>query len=156
LRIGPAHSGAISVDQLSWMQREFGGILQTCSRQDIAARRNACERASMRAAGFECRIVLSLLLGAMLGAASLRGEEPTAIPPEARDRFNQARDLQKKGQLKEAISAYEKAIQSGMQAYPRAHLYRADSFRDLKDYDKAIAQYTKFIEEFGLEQSCRY
>jgi tetratricopeptide (TPR) repeat protein len=110
----------------------------------------------MRVAGFARRIVLLLLFGAMLSAASLRAEEPATVPPEARDRFNQARDLQKKGQLKEAISAYEKAIQSGMQLYPRAHLYRADSFRDLKDYDKAIAQYTKFIEDFGLEQSCRY
>ncbi|HEY1860226.1 MAG TPA: tetratricopeptide repeat protein [Gemmataceae bacterium] len=88
--------------------------------------------------------------------ANLRAQEPTEIPPEARSRFDQARDLQKKGQLKEAISSYDKAIQSGMQAYPRAHLYRADSLRDLKDYDKAIAQYTQFIKDFGLENSCRY
>jgi tetratricopeptide (TPR) repeat protein len=110
----------------------------------------------MRMGAMNRKTVLSLFVGALFLGASLRAEEPTAIPPEARDRFNQARDLQKKGQFKEAISAYERAIQSGMQAYPRAHLYRADSFRDLKDYDKAISQYSKFIEEFGLEESCRY
>src|SRR5271169_3348450 len=110
----------------------------------------------MRAAGIDCRFVLSLILGTALGAANLNAQEPTEIPPEARNRFDQARDLQKKGQFREAISAYEKAIETGMQAYPRAHLYRADSLRDLKDYEKAIAQYTKFIGEFGLENSCRY
>jgi tetratricopeptide (TPR) repeat protein len=102
------------------------------------------------------KTVLSLLVGTLFLGASLRADEPTEIPPEARSRFDQARDLQKKGQFKEAIGAYEKAIQSGMQSYPRAHLYKADSFRDLKDYDKAISQYSKFIEEFGLEESCRY
>jgi tetratricopeptide (TPR) repeat protein len=110
----------------------------------------------MRAADFRGRLVLSVILGTIWATTTLPAQEPTDIPPEARSRFDQARDLQKKGQLKEAISAYDKAIQSGMQAYPRAHLYRADTLRDLKDYDKAIAQYTKFLEEFGLENSCRY
>ncbi len=110
----------------------------------------------MRAAGIVRRLLLSLIVGMAPGATSLRAQEPTEVPLEARNRFDQARDLQKKGQFQDAINAYDKAIQSGMQAYPRAHLYRADSLRDLKDYEKAIAQYTKFIEEFGLENSCRY
>jgi tetratricopeptide (TPR) repeat protein len=110
----------------------------------------------MRTAGIDSKFVVFLVVGTVLAAASLRAEEPTTIPAAARDRFDVARDLQKKGQLKEAVNAYDKAIQSGMQAYPRAHLYRADTIRALKDYDEAIVQYTKFIEDFGLEQSCRY
>ena len=110
----------------------------------------------MRAAGIDSRLVLSLILGMALPVTSLRAQEPTEVPPEARTRFDQARDLQKKGRFQDAISAYDRAIQSGMQAYPRAHLYRADSLRDLKDYEKAITEYTKFIEDFGLENSCRY
>jgi tetratricopeptide (TPR) repeat protein len=111
--------------------------------------------AAMRTDGPRRFIVLAALLGLSSGWGSLQAE-PTDIPQEARDRFNQARDLQNKGQFKEAILGYDKAIQSGMKAYPRAHLYRADAFRDLKDYDTAVRQYTKFLEEFGLEDSCRY
>jgi tetratricopeptide (TPR) repeat protein len=110
----------------------------------------------MGTGGMNRKTVVSLFVGTLLLGASVRAEEPTTFPPEARDRFNTARDLQKKGQLKDAISAYDKAIQSGMQSYPRAHLYRAEAIRALKEYDEAIAQYTKFIETFGLEESCRY
>ena len=60
--------------------------------------------------------------------------------------------MQKKGQLEEAIRAFEEAMRLGMTEFPRAHLYRANSNLDLKKYDTAIAQYTKFIEEFGLEK----
>jgi tetratricopeptide (TPR) repeat protein len=109
----------------------------------------------MRKAGIHTTAALAVFLG-MIHEGSLVRAEPTDIPPEARDRYNQARDLQKKGKFQEAVRAYDKAIQSGMQSYPRAHLYRADSLRDLKDYDKAIAQYTRFLEDFGLEESCRY
>jgi tetratricopeptide (TPR) repeat protein len=82
--------------------------------------------------------------------------EPAEFPQNARDRFEKGQDLQKKGHLKEAIKAYEEAIQLGMKDYPRVHLYRANSFLDLKKYKTAIAQYTKFLQEFTLEDSCRY
>jgi tetratricopeptide (TPR) repeat protein len=81
--------------------------------------------------------------------------EPTTFPQQAKDRYEQGRALQKKGQLKEAIDAYDAAIDMGMQAFPRVHLYRANTNLELKAYDTAIAQFTKFIEEFGLEKSCR-
>ena len=68
----------------------------------------------------------------------------------------QGRELQSQvGQLKEAIGAFEEAIKLGMDAFPRVHLQRAGSNLDLKKYDTAIQQYTKFIDKFGLEESCR-
>jgi tetratricopeptide (TPR) repeat protein len=78
------------------------------------------------------------------------------FPAEARQRYDQGRDLQKKGQLNEAIGAFEEAIKLGMDAFPRVHLQRAGTNLEMKKYDTAIRQYTKFIEEFGLEKSCRY
>ena len=38
----------------------------------------------------------------------------------------------------------------------RAHLKEARARLELKDYDAALATYTKFIDKFGLEDSCRY
>ena len=99
-------------------------------------------------------LVFVIELGMSLGVAT--GQERTEFPPEARQRYDQGKDLQKKGQLNEAIRAFEEAIQLGMDAFPRVHLQRANSNLDLKKYDIAIAQYTKFIEQFGLEESCRY
>ena len=99
---------------------------------------------------FLCALCLSLCPG------SVRASEPTEFPAEARQRFDQGRDLQKKGQLQDAIGAFEEAIKLGMDAFPRVHLQRASTNLDLKKYDTAILQYTKFIEKFGLEESCRY
>jgi len=96
-----------------------------------------------------------VLLGVLLSASLVRAE-PADFPKEARERFDQGRDLQKKGQFREAVAAYDEAIQLGMKDYPRVHLYRAEAVRELKDYDESIAQYTKFIDRFGVEGSCRY
>jgi tetratricopeptide (TPR) repeat protein len=82
--------------------------------------------------------------------------EPDTFPQEARDRFDKGQDLQKKGQFEEAIRNYDEAIKLGMDDFPRVHLYRANSFLDLKKYKSAIAQYTKFLKKFSLEDSCRY
>jgi tetratricopeptide (TPR) repeat protein len=100
--------------------------------------------------------VLSITLALTVGWEVARAEPPAAFPPEARDRFDQARDFQKNGQFQEAITAFEEAKKLGMQSYPRAHLYQAGSYLGLKDYDGAIARYTKFIADFGIEESCRY
>ena len=81
--------------------------------------------------------------------------EPTAYPAQARQHYDQGRDLQKQGKFNEAVAAFEEAIKFGMDAFPRVHLQRAGSNLDLKKYDTAITQYTKFIEKFGLEESCR-
>lgn len=82
--------------------------------------------------------------------------EPADFPQDARDRFDKGQALQKKGRHQQAIQAYDEAIRLGMKDYPRVHLYRANSFLDLKKYKTAIAQYTKFLQEFSLEDSCRY
>jgi len=83
-------------------------------------------------------------------------EERVDFPPQARARYDQGVQFEKKEQWKEAIEAYEDAIRLGMKDYPRAHLYRARSNLRLKDYETAIGQYSRFIERFGLEDSCRY
>jgi tetratricopeptide (TPR) repeat protein len=102
------------------------------------------------------RSALLALVGQLALAWQLGAAEPTSFPQPARDRYEQALELQKKGQLKEAIQAYEEAIRLGMEAYPRAHLYRAKSFLELQQFETAIAQYSKFIDKFTLEDSCRY
>jgi tetratricopeptide (TPR) repeat protein len=99
--------------------------------------------------------VVLLTFGICSAACLAAYPEPSAFPQQAKDRYEQGRALQIKGQLKEAIDAYDAAIDMGMQAYPRVHLYRAKSNLDLKEYDTAIGQFSKFIEEFGLEKSCR-
>jgi outer membrane protein assembly factor BamD (BamD/ComL family) len=103
-------------------------------------------------------VVTLCALVVFLGSECNRGyaQERTDFPTAARERYDQGKDLQKKGQLDAAIRAFEEAIDLGMQAFPRVHLSRAASNLDLKKYDSAIAQYTHFIEQFGLEKSCRY
>jgi hypothetical protein len=91
-----------------------------------------------------------------LACGYLGAEERTGFPAEARQRYEQGRDFQKKGQMNEAIRAFSEAIKLGMDAFPRAHLYQAGSNLDVKNYDAAVLQYTKFIARFGLEESCRY
>jgi tetratricopeptide (TPR) repeat protein len=98
---------------------------------------------------------LALVLELFAGR-NARSEEPTEFPPAARERYEQGRALQKNGQFQEAVSAYDAAIQLGMRDYPRVHLYRAEAYRQLQAFDTAIAQFTKFIDNFGLEESCRY
>jgi tetratricopeptide (TPR) repeat protein len=93
---------------------------------------------------------LALCCGA-LGAA-----ERSAYPPAARSRFEQGQELEKKGQYREAIQAFEDAIRLGMDDFPRVHLARARSSLRLQEYDEAIARYTKFIARFSLEESCRH
>jgi tetratricopeptide (TPR) repeat protein len=102
-------------------------------------------------------LLAALAVSASLSAPSQTpAPEPTSFPPEAKDRFDRAQELRKKQQYQQAISAFEEAIKLGMQNYPRAYLYRADSARALEDYDAAIAQYSEFIQKFGIEESCRY
>ena len=95
------------------------------------------------------------LLILVLTTSPLPAGEPAAFPQQARDRYEQGKELEKKGKFDEAIRAYEDAIRLGMQDFPRAHLYKARASLDFKRYDAAIAGYTKFIEDFGLEKSCR-
>jgi outer membrane protein assembly factor BamD (BamD/ComL family) len=102
--------------------------------------------------GILCSVGLSLCLGPCRASA----EERTEFPAEARQQYDQGRELRKKGQLKEAIRAFEEAIKLGMEAFPQVHLQRAGSNLELKKYETAVLQYTKFIDQFGLEESCRH
>ena len=92
----------------------------------------------------------------MVCSGALPAQEPSAFPQAARDRFDTARELQQKGKLLEAIHAYQDAIGLGMQAFPRAHLYQADASLQLKQYNEAIAHYSRFLEQFSIDDSCRY
>jgi tetratricopeptide (TPR) repeat protein len=96
-----------------------------------------------------------LLLGLALGAIPVRAER-TDFSEAARQKFDEGQALQQKGRWQEAITAYEEAIQLGMRDYPRVHLYRGNSLLGLKEYDRAIAQFTDFLRDFTLEDSCRH
>jgi tetratricopeptide (TPR) repeat protein len=99
----------------------------------------------------------ALALGLTLLAGQTGRAEPTdPIPQPARDRYDQGQALEKQGKYKEALEAYQEAINLGMQTFPRAHLKEARTYLELKDYDAALKRFTKFIDGFGLEDSCRY
>jgi tetratricopeptide (TPR) repeat protein len=99
----------------------------------------------------------ALALGLTLVAWRGAGAEPEVpVPQAARDRYDQGQELEKQGRTAEAVSAYQEAIRLGMERYPRVHLKEAGGYLKLQDYDAAIARYTRFIENFGLEDSCRY
>jgi tetratricopeptide (TPR) repeat protein len=101
--------------------------------------------------------VLLIAFGVLVAVGRLSVHaEPADFPQDARNLFEKGQDLQKKGQHEKAIQAYDEAIRLGMKAYPRVHLYRANSFLDLKKYKTAIAQYTRFLQEFSVEDSCRH
>ena len=85
-----------------------------------------------------------------------RAQERTSFPPEARKLYEEGRELQKKGKFREAIEAYDQAAKLGMKEYPRIQLYQASSHLGLKELDAAILQYTRFLQEFTIENSCRY
>jgi tetratricopeptide (TPR) repeat protein len=96
------------------------------------------------------------LMALLAFSVSIARSEEKNFPPEARKKYDEAKELQDKGLYQEAIKAYEEAIGLGMQGFPRAHLYKANSNLELKQYDKAILQYSKFIADFSIESSCRY
>ena len=107
-----------------------------------------------------CRSARNAFLAGCFGLSvtlsSAAAGEKTNFPAAARQRFDQGQQLQKNGQYQEAIAAYEEAIRLGMKDFPRVHLYRAGSHLDLRQYDEAIRQYTRFLEDFSLEESCRH
>lgn len=100
-------------------------------------------------------LLVALFMCLSVGSNRATAQERTDFPSAARERYEKGKDLQKQGQLDAAIRAFEEAINLGMQAFPRVHLSRASTNLELKRYDAAISQYTLFIEQFGLEQSCR-
>jgi tetratricopeptide (TPR) repeat protein len=97
-----------------------------------------------------------VFLGLAVAGDLASAGERSPYPPEAREQFDRGQELLKKGRYQEAVDAFDEAMRRGMQDFPRAHLYRANSNLELKDYDRAIAQYTELIDKFGIEESCRY
>jgi len=85
-----------------------------------------------------------------------RAEPEVAIPQPARDRYAEGQELERQGKVREAVAAYQEAIRLGMQRFPRAYLKEAGGYLGLGEYDAAVARYTRVIDEFGLEDSCRY
>jgi tetratricopeptide (TPR) repeat protein len=102
------------------------------------------------------RLGLCALGVALIVWQTVRAEPTDPIPKAAKDRYAEAQELEKQGRTREAIAAYQDAIRLGMQNYPRAHLKEANGYLGMQDFDAAIAKYTKFIDNFGLEDSCRY
>lgn len=98
---------------------------------------------------------LTLASIAVLAAPVIAGER-TDFPAAARQRYEQGRTLQQQGKLRDAIAAYDDAIRLGMQDFPRIHLQRAAALALLNELDAAVEQYSKFIERFSVEDSCRY
>jgi len=98
--------------------------------------------------------LLSLAAGLPPGARA--AETADSYPAEARAQYERGVKLQKQGQYREAVEAYEAAVRLGMKDFPRANLYAAGSLLGLKEYAAAVARYTKFLQEFSLEESCRY
>ena len=97
-----------------------------------------------------------VLASAVVTVERARAEPQVVYPQPARDRYDEGQALEKQGKIKEALAAYQEAINLGMQLFPRVHLKEAKAFLDLKDYDRAVARFSKFIDNFGLEDSCRY
>lgn len=103
------------------------------------------------------RLALAMLLFLGLALASMTySAERTNFPPSARAEYERGQELLKKGRYRDALDAFEEAIRKGMKEFPRVHLAHAKSSLGLKDYDAAISRYTSFIDDFGLEDSCRH
>lgn len=102
------------------------------------------------------RIVPGTLFSLALATGFAAAEERKEYPAPARERYEQGQQFEKQGRWKQAVEAYEDAIRLGMTDFPRAHLYQARAQLSGKDYAVAIAAYTRFIEKFGIEKSCRY
>jgi outer membrane protein assembly factor BamD (BamD/ComL family) len=95
-----------------------------------------------------------IVLGGLVPVAM--AAERTVFPPSARQRYERGLELLQKGRYREAAEAFDEAMRQGMKDFPRVHLGLARSALLLKDYDAAIQRYTGFIEQFGLEASCRH
>jgi tetratricopeptide (TPR) repeat protein len=115
---------------------------------------------------------ISFLLGAVVSLVFCgggHGQTSSEPPLQAEKRFDEgkqlmqaAEKLQQAGKEAEAIQrfedagkAFDEAIQLGSKDH-HAYLYRARCTLAAKKYDVAIEQFTRFIEDFGVEKSCRY
>jgi tetratricopeptide (TPR) repeat protein len=100
--------------------------------------------------------LLALIFWCVLLSVPVFAAEPTSYPAEARERYEQGKAFQKQGQLREALEAFEDAARLGMAEYPRLYLAKAKAQQELRAHDDAVTAYSKIIDGFGLEDSCRY
>jgi hypothetical protein len=100
------------------------------------------------------RILPLTLFAGWLGLAA-GWPAAAADPPATKGRTPPAPDASPKDQAAEAKRLAEEAKRLGLKDIPRVHLYRATTSAQQKEYEKAIAQFTKVIEKIGLENSCR-
>jgi hypothetical protein len=90
------------------------------------------------------RILSGALLAGWLGFAGslvVEAAPPPATSPKTED--------------EESRSAAEEARRLGIKDVPRVHLNRGKDSARRQKYDAAINQYTRVIEQFGLEEACR-
>ncbi len=99
--------------------------------------------------------ILLALLGLTLFLGQARAEKPFASYPQAaRDRYVQAEEMRAKAQYKEALTAFDEAVHLGLEGYARVYLNRAECHRQMRDHAKVVAEYTRLIEDLGIERSC--
>ena len=103
---------------------------------------------------FSRRFLPAALLAGWLGLAG-GGPGVADGPPPAKDRPRPNTNAPGKDPETDPKRLAEQARRLGLKEIPRVHLYRANSSADQKKYKKAIAHFTKVIEEIGLENSCR-
>jgi tetratricopeptide (TPR) repeat protein len=101
------------------------------------------------------RGLIPVVVGLVLTAGGLRAEQPFAkYPQTARDRYVKGEELRLQGKYREALKAFEEAIELGLGTYARVYLRQADCHQHLAEYTRVVAAYTRVIEDFGLERSC--
>jgi tetratricopeptide (TPR) repeat protein len=101
-------------------------------------------------------LCLLLALACLFSSETGVRAEPKTFPQAARDRYEQGKALQKQGRDEEALKAFYEAQRLGMEDYPRLYLSKAISEERLGARLAAIDAYSKIIDGFGLEESCRY
>ena len=73
----------------------------------------------------------------------------TVSEPTAEKAYNEGTALLQQKKYKEALAKFNEAIEHNPE-FGKAYLNRATTYSDLKEYDKAVSDYTKAI---GIEES---
>jgi len=99
-----------------------------------------------RAMTLRTGIILMAVLLFLVGCATEKPVERAPLPQETAEvYFNRGVDSSRKGDFREAVSDFNKAIDVNPE-FVVAYLNRGFSYSRMGDFDKAIADYTKAIE----------